>query len=132
MKDSSLNRFWVSAVVLTVVLGWGTMAWAGAFDGTWKGEVFIEGKSVPAELTIEHHSSIIRFMAPLNCQIELELPMADSDTNYMAGVDSCSGGYCDNVWNGRLKLQKSQEDAVNILIMDEHSAPWGQGTLNRQ
>jgi len=132
MKNLGLNRFWLLPVVLTVVLGWGAMASAGAFNGEWRGEVTVDGRSVPAEMTVENGSSVIHFMSPFNCLVELEYPMMDNGTRYMAGVDSCSGGRCDDLWNGRLILQKSQDGVVEIIIMDEHSLPWGQGTLNRQ
>jgi len=132
MKNPGLNRFWLLAVVLTVVLGWGEMSSAGDFNGTWRGTVNVDGKSVPAEMTVENGSSVIHFMSPFNCDVQLEYPMMDSETKYMAGVDCCSGGRCDDLWNGRLILQKSHDDAVEILIRDEHSQPWGQGTLNRQ
>jgi hypothetical protein len=132
MKNASLNRFLLLSVVLTVVLGWGAMASAGDFNGTWRGTVNVDGKSVSAEMTVENGPSVIHFMSPFNCDVQLEYPMMDSETKYMAGVDSCSGGRCDDLWNGRLILQKSQDDVVEILIKDEHSLPWGQGTLNRQ
>ncbi|MEZ7197252.1 hypothetical protein [Pseudodesulfovibrio karagichevae] len=132
MKIAGLNRFWLLSVVLTVVLGWGAMASAGEFNGKWRGAVTVDKKSVPAEMTVENGSSVIHFMSPFNCLVELEYPMMDSDTKYMAGVDNCSGGRCDELWNGRLILQKSQVGVVEIIIMDEHSRPWGQGTLNRQ
>lgn len=149
MKNAGLNRFWLLAVVLTMVLGWGAMASAqgfgseefaeefgeesaGEFNGKWHGVVTVIDKSVPVEMTVEHSSSVIHFMSPFNCSIKLEYPMIDNGTNYMAGVDSCSGGHCDDLWNGRLKLHKSQDDAVEILLSDKHMVPWGQGTLNRQ
>jgi len=132
MKNAGLNRLWLLSVVLTAVLGWGAMASAGVFHGEWRGVVTVDGQSVPAEMTFENGSSVIHFMSPLNCLVELEYPMIDSDTKYMAGVDSCSGGRCDDLWNGRLILQKSQDDVAEILIKDEHGQLWGQGTLNRQ
>jgi len=133
MKIGRLLHVGVLAVVLAVVLGLGTTASAGALFGTWSGVVFVDGKDTPVELTIEHSSASIHFLSPYNCIIELERPMVDEDAAYMAGVDNCSGGRCDEMWNGRLKLNTGQDkDTATVMLIKEKGMPWVTGTLKRQ
>lgn len=91
--------------------------WVGTSSGT------------SIKMNIEKQTkSTIHFGSPRNCYITFQRPEIYSDRIFRAGVDTASGGWCDNLWDGKIEITITKS-MLNYKLINREKIVKDMGTL---
>lgn len=114
-----------------------TKVFAGVWNHVWIGE--IDDEANPPSFTLDLRdvdSSKAEFGSPYNCTIVFEYPAMDTENDFSVSVDSADGGRCDDMWNGKLRISKSNDGTIRFRfekdLRTNEDLIWLLGTLKKQ
>lgn len=100
--------------------------------GEWSGPSGPDGNGPLLEILVEPSSATLHYGAGKHCEIITEYPMTDIDTKFEAGVDSANGGWCDDAWSGRIRIQLINDSEISYKVLKKDFEILDDGTLKKK
>jgi hypothetical protein len=102
-----------------------------AFADEWFGPSGPDGTGPAATIVIEGRRSSLHYGTPRNCRIIFQRPTVCTETKFEAWVDSATGGWCDNLWDGHISITLTDENKINYTLTDKDNDVLDQGALQK-